>query len=259
MSGVFKSMSSLDELLTRLDSLWNLCKVPTLVDLLSELPEAEHDAKTELCAADLEWRWRMSERCHLQPNLVTASKLTIRPSACEYSILLGESWHRKECRQRMTESEWIARSAWGDKPHIDEFVGHDSFRRSLSNSLVEQLDLIVPMKLRVSMENDVVLEIGNFDSLTFGRQNPWEPSPPAWIPESRRLVIADLAQKTFSREQGRLKRVKARELEIINLSSKAVLSLYLCALGPGESFRFTVPFDFAINTFRIITFVTEMG
>ena len=92
-------MASLDELLTRLDSLWNLCKVLTLVDLLSELPEAEHDAKTKLCAADLEWRWRMSERRHLQPNLVTASKLTLRPSACEYSILLGESWHRQECRQ----------------------------------------------------------------------------------------------------------------------------------------------------------------
>ena len=105
----------------------------------------------------------------------------------------------------MTESEWIAPSARVDKPHINEFVVHDSFRRSLSNSLVEQLDLIVPMKLRVSMGNDVVLEIGNFDSLTFVRQNPWEPSCPAWIPESRRLVIACLAQKNFSREQGRLK------------------------------------------------------
>lgn len=250
-------MASLDELLIRLDSQWMLCKVPTLADYLSELPETEHDAKTELCAADLEWRWRMSENPRLQRSRVTASDITLRPSASEYSQLLGESWDREVCRQQMTESEWIARSTWGDEPHVGEFVGQDPFRLSLTESLVEQLELVAPMRLRVERGNEIVFEIGNLNTLTIGRQRRSEPAAPAWVPESRRLVIADLAENTFSRDQCRLKRVRAREIEMTNLSTKNALAISFCVLDPGESYHFSVPFEFSINNFNLQAFVVE--
>jgi len=253
----FKSTATLDELLIRLDSQWMLCEVPKLVDFLSELPETEHDAKTELCAADLEWRWRMSENHQLQRNLVAANDITLRPSACEYSRLLGESWDREVCRQQMTESEWIARSTWGDKPHVGEFVGQDPFRLSLTESLVEQLDLVAPMRLRVERGNEIIFEIGNLNTLTIGRQRRSEPAAPAWVPESRRLVIADLAENAFSRDQCLLKRVRAREIEMTNLSAKNALTISFCVLGPGESFHFPVPLEFSINNFNLRAFVVE--
>ena len=110
----------MDALLDRLDFLWKDGLAPDLNELLTDV----HDpvARAELCAADLEWRWRSQ-----------GSGPIMAWSASNYQAMMGTAWSLPACRQLLIDAEWLARSAWGDKPHIDHFVAHQVRELAISS------------------------------------------------------------------------------------------------------------------------------
>ena len=228
----------MDALLDRLDFLWKDGLAPDLNELLTDV----HDpvARAELCAADLEWRWRSQG---LGPIMAW--------SASNYQAMMGTAWSLPACRQLLIDAEWLARSAWGDKPHIDHFVAHHQLAESQRGSLWEKLDQVVQMKLIVVSNSKKVLEFTVPFDITLGRQNPWEPSSPAWIPDTGRLVVADVQQRSISRKQLGLRRVRAEEIELINCSERRALKIDIYEIAPGGTMNAFLPFVFSFNNLTI--------
>lgn len=228
----------MDALLDRLDFLWKDGRAPDLNELLTDL----HDpvSRAELCAADLEWRWRSQG---LGPTMAW--------SASNYQAMMGSAWSLPACRQLLIDAEWLARSAWGDKPHIDHFVAHHQLAESHRGSLWEKLDQVVQMKLIVGRKSKKVLEFTVPFDITLGRQNPWEPSSPAWIPDTGRLVVADVQQRSMSRKQLGLRRVRAEEIELINCSERRALKIDIYEIAPGGTMNAFLPFVFSFNHLTI--------
>lgn len=231
-------MTSTDALLDRLDFLWKDGLAPNLNDLLAGC----HDpmARAELCAADLEWRWRVQG----------LSPITAWP-ASNYQAILGDAWSLPACRQLLIDAEWLARSAWGDKPHIDHFVAHHQLAESQKGSLWKKLDQVVQMKLIVGCSSKNVFEFSVPFDITLGRQNSWEPSSPAWLPDTGRLVVADMQQRNISRKQLGLRRVRVEEIELINLSERRALKIDIYEIAPGGTMNAFLPFVFSYNNLSI--------
>ena len=231
-------MTATEVLLDRLDSLWKDGVAPNLGEFLADC----HDPVVcaEICAADLEWRWRSPER----------SPDTAWP-AIAYEALLGDTWDLPACRQLVIDAEWLARSAWGDKPHIDHFIAHHQLSESQCGSLWEKLDQVVLMKLIVGHNSKNVLEFTVPQELTLGRQNLWEPPSPAWIPDARRLVVADIQQRNISRKQLGIRRVRVEEIELVNFSERRALKIDIYEIAPGGTMSVFLPFVFRFNSLTI--------
>jgi hypothetical protein len=248
---------STEELLDRLDNQWRKGIIPNLEELLRDLNDSEHEGRAELCAADLEWRWRT--RKHGRPIAMTQGTATqpARPSAQDYQSLLGDAWQLPACQQRVIDAEWLARSAWGDKPHIDRFLGEYQLPESRTESLGQQLEQVVQMKLTVEQHSQIQLEISAPQDIILGRQNTWEPAFPAWIPAEQRLVVADVHQRNMSRKQLRLRRVRAEEIELTNVSGGGAIQVDRFALAPGQTMNAFVPFIFTINDLKLSVITTS--
>lgn len=227
-------MTSMDTLLDRLDFLWKDGLAPNLYDLLTACDDPV--GRAELCAADLEWRWRMQGQ----------NPLTAWPASA-YQAFLGDAWSLPACRQLLIDAEWLARSAWGDKPHIDDFVTHHQLAESHRGGLWKKLDQVVQMKLIVGCNSKDVLEFTVPLDITLGRQNSWEPCAPAWIPETGRLVVADIQQRSISRKQLGLRRVRVEEIELINFSERRTLKIDIYEIAPGGTMNAFLPFVFSFN------------
>ena len=237
-------MSLTEVLLDRLDSLWRRGIVPNLEEMLTDFNDL--DGRSELCAADLEWRWRNRER-----------DSSISLSAADYRYVLGDAWNVPAYQQRLIDSEWLARSAWGDKPHIDHYVARYQLSESQTTSLWEQLDHVVQVNLMVKHGGANVIDIKCPQDLVLGRQNPWEPPFPAWIPETRRLVVADVQQRFMSRKQLGLRRTRAREIELTNISEHGDVRINYYTLSPGGAMNALLPFVFNFNSLEISVFAAS--
>jgi hypothetical protein len=231
-------MTSTEALLDRLDFHWKDGLAPDLNELLKDFRDPV--GRAELCAADLEWRWRSQGL-----SLIAAWK------ASDYQAFLGDAWSMPNCRQILIDAEWLARSAWGDKPHIDHFVAHHQLADTQRASLLNKLDQVVQMKLIVGCNSKSVLEFNVPSDITLGRQNPWEPSSPAWIPETGRLVVADIQQRSISRKQLGLRRVRVEEIELINLSERRTLKIDIFEISPGGTMSAFLPFVFRFQHLTI--------
>jgi len=244
-------MASAEVLLDRLDSLWRMGIAPNIEGMIYELSEVGYDGQTELCAADLEWRWRTQEQDIQVATHRNIPNLLASPSATDYQSLLGNAWILPACQQRMIDAEWLARSAWGDKPHINDFVAQYRLSELQTESVSQQLNHVLPTQLEVLRNAEIVQVIFCPNDIILGRQNSGEPSSIAWIPESRRLIVADIHQRDLSRNQLRLRRVRAEAFELTNLSKQVSLTTDCKALAAGQTLSKQVPFEFSLNEWKI--------
>jgi hypothetical protein len=239
-------MEAVDLLLKELDDHWENGLAPDIVKMLSRAGSAS----VELCAADLEWRWRRSRHTGTASGL--AAILPERPAAVDYQALIPELWRIRECRLELIESEWIARSVWGDEPHVESFLKLWAADGVTAEALMRKLGAVSPLFLSVFRDGFCKLTIPAPAEFIIGRRKSDEPPAPAWIPDTRRLLMAEGTDLKISRNQASVRRTRIREVYIENLSAKAELPLGSRTLRPRSHCHLPIPLQVAFNGVQIV-------
>lgn len=232
----------------RLDLHW---KSRNQDDIRSILRSAENDGQPsevciDLCAADLEWRWRMAagpQGCWTPGPLgESESMLTPTPAAKDYQPLLGPLWQTPDCRKQMLGAEWLSRSQFGDRPDVDQFADSVPSFEWDTQWLADLLDTVAFLQIDFHNVHTLVLTCPGPSEFTIGRATRDEPSAPAWNAEQRRAIIANVDYRQLSRTQLQVRRVRLEEIEVTNISKSAPVQLSLGFLEPGQSQRCFLPF-----------------
>ncbi len=244
-------MHSTLDLLDKLDSQWQLGSRADLSALLEMVPtDHRREMCVEICAADLEWRWRTSAARHQLNQTFEGEHLSNRPRSVEYIRYLGGLWDDPDCRRRILEAEWSVRSVWGDSPDVDSFATQLPDRVDWHLELEHLLDGIAPLIISVDRNPEpLVCRIPS--RFVLGRQNSDEPSPPAWIASSNRMIVKEIEYRNLSREQIRFRRTRAQEIELSNISANVGVLLHCGTLLPGQRERVATPITIAIDQCEI--------
>lgn len=236
---------SAEELFDALDNAWSSGSGMSVSRLLTKVPLESVETAVELCAADLEWRYRSDsdQACFGLP---------CRPQAADYAKLLAEFSPDERLRKNLLEAEWCARSLWGDAPDIDQFAqqfahqiaGDESWREELA----EQLCTLAPMYGTLaspSLKHGCSLILSS--NFCVGRQSRDEPPAPTWNPKNNRLIVANSHYRVISRDQLQVRRTRRREVELKNVSSSIGGVWGKHPLGPGQSQRLRLPCEIGIG------------
>lgn len=245
-------MESLESLLKELDDHWQNGITPDLAEMLHRAGYPHDSGCVELCAADLEWRWQKPGREAKKHATGPSATLPLRPVAFDYQALIPDLWRIRRYRLQMMESEWIARCAWGDHPHFESFLKLWSADGVTMEGLMKKLQTISPLYLSVFTQGRCAVKAAAPPEFIIGRQRSAEPSSPAWIPSTRRLLIAGITDCRYSRNQVRIRRTRMREVCIENLSAKAETPLNYCILRPLESRDFPLPLQIVFEDIYVI-------
>lgn len=246
-------MTESSDLFDELDRLWAETGCADLPLLLSQAPKSDAWTRAELCAADLEWRWRRHQAPGSESEKEFCESIPQRPNASDYERFLVESWDDDQTRCTLLEAEWGARCVWGDGPDLDEFSKLRSDCPKWSGVLSRQLYSLLPLEavldgrqlrrpLTVRLSRDVVL----------GRQKIGEPKAPSYIEASGRLIIASSHFRSISREQLRLRRTRRNEVELTNVSKSTKGKFGSFELGPSESTRTELPLNLVVGELNMI-------
>lgn len=235
-----KTVDLASELLDRLDHQWASGSAANLRELLAAVPDSGCDLSQELCAADLEWRWRTAAAQSDESK--DNDSFPAQPTADDYRPLLGQQWEAQGCAQNLMEAEWCARSIWGDSPHVDDFAARLPDLEAWHDKLGARLNALAPVEVTAEV-------VGRFDTADFrvghdfaiGRQNLGEPDPPAWIESTRRLVVVQSRERRISRHQLRIRRTRFREIELTNTSKVKHQYGPEQRLVPGEVANLSLP------------------
>ncbi len=249
-------MELLDRKLDELDECWgdettgSRCLQHIVRSLPSELENRE-DVIVELCCADIEWRWRS------QNKWFAATSPLIDPNSTQpqsmiplYEGILNELGDRPDNRRRLMLAEWRARSAWGDCPDLSEFVQASGFDQSASESLLEELDALAGLRVRIEMD-DAIFECQVVGEFEIGRQNINEPLPPKWLVDENRLLVARLEQTEVSRRQLVVCRTRVNEVEIRNVSRNVSIAIQSDVVSPGDCVRARLPVAFKLQSGKV--------
>jgi hypothetical protein len=242
----------LDQLLDQLDEEWTRQGRCDLGKLIHQLPDARMETIVELCVADFEWRWRArSKNPQLHPAL---------PDVNAYREFLNAWWGEPACQKVLLQTEWLARSVWGDKPRIDAFLASSSFTadalgfETIRGELIESLNLSVQLEIQLRFKTHDLVTVAIPSSFSIGRQKVGEPPPPYWDAVNQRLVAWPLEYVQFSREQLRVQRVRALEMRVSNLSDGRAIQISGFELLPRQSGHFGIPIQLqAADTILTIT------
>lgn len=233
-------MSDMD-LLERLDEQWSAGSPADLPALLHQVPTDQRHVSQELCAADLEWRWRSDE----SPADET---FPANPRADDYAAMLEGQWQDIQCQKNIMEAEWCARCVWGDAPDVDEFAARLPTLDNWSTELTRQLHSLVPWTIELtspSLKHPVAFGAsGNF---VVGRQGRGDPPAPAWVEKSDRVIIANSHFRIISRAQLRIRRTRVREMEMTNVSQTTRHKLGNTTLFAKESTRLSFPCSISVG------------
>jgi hypothetical protein len=285
------------DILDDFDRRWRIGERPDLAPLIEHLrAQGDDELCVELCAADLEWRWRVrqhkpSSRSHSLSSATshspTAATLRNRaqhfadhpphpdqhpkntgPLAIEYASLLDNLLRDHRYCQRMLEAEFLARSQWGDAPDIDAFLAESRGlglpyanasetsdcssanlldTQQVAGVLTAQLDHLAQFRVSVIRADKLLLSVRVPPQFEIGRQNRREPSPPVWLPETNRLVVANVADRNLSCHQIHIRCTRIHEVALTNTSRNVALSLESAPLRPTETTHLPTPVTVTIN------------
>lgn len=242
-------MTSSFELIDDLDRQWSGGVPPDLPSLLDRVPSGEDWLKEELCAADLEWRWRLHAKLRSEKVI---GGLAARPGADSYRSLLGDRFGDCECRRNLLNAEWNARSLWGDEPDLDEFAKQMPDHADWGERLQLQLYHVDPLLAVLTgrqLGEPISIRIGR--DFVIGRQASGEPEAPTWIEESGRLILANAHYRVMSRNQLRIRRTRCSEVELTNLSQMIGGRFGKHQIGPMENARISLPFSVTVGEISI--------
>ncbi len=169
------------------------------------------------------------------------------PDVNAYREFLNAWWGEPVCQKVLLQTEWLARSVWGDKPRIDAFLASSSFPadalgfETIRGELIESLNLSVQLEIQHRFKaHDLVtvaIPVIFFHWASKGRRA----TTPYWDAVNQRLVAWPLEYVQFSREQLRVQRVRALEMRVSYLSDGRAIQisgfeLFATAIG---SFRYS--------------------
>ncbi|GAB5406312.1 MAG: hypothetical protein Aurels2KO_45430 [Aureliella sp.] len=249
-------MELLDRKLDELDECWGTASdgAVCLQEIIDDLPDGCEDRDElviELCCADMEWRWRSGRNCFVGTTRPDDPDATQSHSMLSiYDVYLDQLAGREDHRKRLVLAEWRARSAWGDCPDLSDFVQASGFDDSVCESLQEELDALAGLRVRIEMD-DAVLEhqvVGEFE---LGRQNVQEPTPPSWLADKNRLLVARLEQTEVSRRQLVIRRTRMNEVEIANVSRNVSVAIRNSIITPGDRIRAALPIAFKLQSGKV--------
>jgi hypothetical protein len=245
-------MELLDPLLKELDDQWTKGLVPDISALLHRAGYPQVTSCIELCAVDLEWRWRWTSGDATRQVPPSTVALPARPVAHDYRSLILEHWHIRECRLQMMEAEWIARGVWGDQPNVESFLdvwGVDGVTPEL---LMKSLEKVAPLFVNVLHEGLCVFTAAVSSEFIMGRRQDDEPLSPHWMPTRQRLVVAELTDTKCSRNQAQLRRTRMNEVFVANLSQKVEMRLGSYILRPQDGCHLPLPLHIAVGDVRLV-------
>lgn len=269
-------MDMIDAYVERLDGIWETQKYDesALADLLERLcgeldplVEQLQAIQIELCASDMEWRWSSSRQF---PSVSNASEppneeelttlytdsdpttcLPKRPAATDYRHLLAEVWESDIWRRKLQLAEWKTRSAVGDQPSLKSFMIQYPEWEKDKRKLVSALDDVARTQVSVFLDGKKALAYRAPAKFMLGRQHMDEPPPPAWIAESKKLVVATLEDLRVSRKQVQLRRTQAFEFVVSNVSKKVSIDIDCRRVKPHQSVRLTTPIRIAFDNVAV--------
>lgn len=241
------------DLFDRLDHYW---KTHTGDDIGAILRSASSrcepiDVRVDLCAADLEWRLRTGAASQTVSSRLMAKKLSAVPRAADYRKLLGRDWALPTVQKQLLEAEWIARSRFGDRPDVDDFARQMQNNEAWGGELANLLDWIAPMRLSFRQGHDHVMQCHVPAQFVIGRANRDEPDAPAWNAKQKRAIVANAQFRSLSRIQLSVRRVRAEEIELINLSRLISSKLENHVLKPSEKIRRSLPLTLFFPNFQL--------
>lgn len=245
--------SKLEGLLLELDDQWSkrgACRFDTLIVKAQSLGMK---AVVELCAADLEWRWRKLGFNKERPGNA------VQIAARDYHPYLETWWNQTECQIAMLQAEWLARSAWGDRPRIDAFLQGKEHPPTARRDLLDYLNVAAKLELAVSNNQQTKLSLPMPSSFVIGRQRVGEPTPPLFIPASDRLIVWPVDEVQVSRDQLRIERVCAFELCVTNISTNCPVTIDGQVLDPKKSQHISLPFFFAVADMSVRVYAIDIS
>lgn len=248
------------DVLDEFDRKWRAGDSPDLASLIEQLRnQGDDELCVELCAADLEWKWRASHaktagiRCLSWPE--TEMRSAVGPRMRDYATLLQALMSDRSHVQRMLEAEFLARSMWGDAPRIDAFLEEanmaDCFEAEFELHLVEQLDHLAQLRVGVFRSDHLLLNVRVPPQFTIGRQDRREPPEPAWLPKTSRLIVAGHDDRSVSRKQIVIRRIGIHEISLSNGSRNVGFALDNCQLQPHESTRLLTPVTIVLGDLTV--------
>lgn len=242
--------ATLDDLLDQLDQAWAKDSIPDLAGLITRVPAEALGDSVELCAADMEWRWR---KLSAQRNQASAADpLGSRPGARDYASLLGDSWEEVNHQRTLLEAEWSTRCVWGDRPLVDEFADTWAGFVNLHSRLVAILDDMAPLMVRlVSPLLKKPQAISATTPFIIGRQGKSDPEAPGWRTKPNKLVVANSHFRTISRNQLTVRRIRIHELQIENNSSSVPFTSDELELAPGQAKILQLPVATSVGEVQI--------
>jgi len=236
----------------RLDAHWKSRNADDIRVILksAELQGESPRDRIDLCAADIEWRWR-TRTGPLGTEPLKAARITAVPRAKDYQSLLGPLWDLPECRKRLLESEWLARSQLGDRPDVDDFARQIPENETWSDELADLLNTVAPLLITFHEGHTTELSCPAPSRFVIGRGNRDEPDAPAWNAKERRAIVANTDYRRLSRTQLSVRRVRLEEIELKNISKSAPTELSFTSIHPGQTLRCNLPLRITFDRFAL--------
>ena len=237
--------------LDQIDSQWRRGARPEIEPIIERLlGEGDHGTCIEVCAADLEWRWRTAHQRSERSG----------PHARDYAPLLAELWNEAENRRRMVEAEWLARSGWGDQPDLKQLAQTLPDQTELPADLLDKLDAFSHLTVVVAdLDGRELIAHALPSRFVIGRQTRDEPPPPVWLSGSRRLIVAGSHDRALSRQQIAVRRTRLHEVDLENRSRSVDIELAAGPLVPGTSARVATPVNIVFSAYRLTLATTYSG
>ncbi len=234
-------LGSAAEFIDRFEDAWTKNPYPNPHKWLSSVDYQNTDLAIELCAVDLEWRWRIQAIAEQHEKKGVQNDIPLCPVAEDYRSVIGDLWKVDEMRQRLVMVEWGVRNMWGDRPDTDSFLSMFPDDESWQHQLEAQLDALLPLDVSILKNGGLVMEMHVPARFHLGRQKKEEPSPPAWVNSTARFLIAKGEERQISREQVQVRRTRRGELELRNAAGPFTVQLDFDFLKPNATARFALP------------------
>ena len=258
-------MDLIDVLMEQLDEHWSEpVQTPEfLPELFHQVPQ-NHDDRDEiiceLCAADMEWRWKTASKHSFQMHPFDHAKaltsevsgsllaqtelpkrLSAKPTAAEYFAFPEVSGCAANWLQELVMAEWQTVR----NHHVDPDIR--TYRRlwredaDWNSRLSLLLGKLAPLFATVTRSGQVCMRQILPVRFCIGRQKLGEPAVPCWNSLERRLALADGKQKSLSRSQFQVERISLKRVTLRNGSSAVSVPFGDTKLCPGEVVELTLP------------------
>lgn len=274
--------STIIESLDLIDRAWRGRKLLAVTELFATVRQTlDMEELAELLAADSEWRWRLAGFSELTPAPAGCDWGDSRPRMVEtYLAEIPDLAESPDAIRMLVESEFMARSRWGNPPLIAEFVERFPYLEGIDVSLRENLDdLSMIFVRRLTQSNSAQANSAQANSaqsnsaqangqeeqlpvpvrtpLSIGRQSMKEPRDTFLLPERNRLIIVDNYQHGVSRQHAMLTRQAIDRCWIANISPFGEMKVNDQGFPPGSRMLALFPLLVEIGGVRLKFFTAK--